>query len=280
MKLKPVVSGQFYPDKPQELLRQFKSFEKTESNVLDYPVEAMLLPHAGYVYSGSIAALGYRALSRKPQTVIVIGPSHFLSFKGVSLFSGDAVETPLGDLTVDRQARDFLINFDSHIADIPPAFAKEHSVEVHFPMIKYYFPDAQVVPIVMGQGMETSVRPLAEGLRELRKKMSFLLIASSDLSHYPPYDTAVKADKAFLEALLSGHEAEVNKTDKKIMAKKYPSYYCTHCGKEPVSTLLRYTQAIEAQNIRLLAYLNSGDVTGDHSRVVGYSAVAFSGNEK
>ena len=280
MKLKSVVAGQFYPNKPQELLREFKGFDKTGSNVLDRPVEAMLLPHAGYVYSGSIAALGYRSLSQKPQTVIVIGPSHFLAFKGASLYSGDAVETPLGDLAVDRQARDFLINFDGHIADIPPAFAKEHSVEVHFPMIKYYFPDVQVVPIVMGQGVESSVRPLVEGLRELRKKMSFLLVASSDLSHYPPYDIAVKADKAFLEALLSGQETEVSEADKKIMAKKYPNYYCTHCGKEPVLTLLRYTQAIEAQEVRLLAYQNSGDVTGDHSRVVGYSAVAFSKNEK
>src|ERR1700677_3773144 len=165
----------------------------------------MLLPHAGYVYSASIAALGYRSLSQKPQTVIVIGPSHFLAFKGASLYSGDAVETPLGDLAVDRQARDFLINFDGHIADIPPAFAKEHSVEVHFPMIKHYFPDAQVVPIVMGQGVETSVRPLAEALVALRKQKRFLLVASSDLSHYPSYEVAVKADKTFLEALLSGH---------------------------------------------------------------------------
>ncbi len=280
MKLQSVVAGQFYPDKPQELLGLFKGFEKTEIGILPRSVEALLLPHAGYVYSGSIAALGYRSLSQAPSTVIVIGPSHYLSFKGGSLYSGDAVETPFGDLAVDRQARDFLMTFDDHIADIAPAFAKEHSVEVNFPMIKHYFPDAQVVPIVMGQGVESSVRPLTEALLELRKQKSFLLVASSDLSHYPSYETAVKADKAFLEALLSGHEAEVNETDEKIMAKKYPNYYCTHCGKEPVSTVLRYTQAIRAQEIRLLAYQNSGDVTGDHSRVVGYSAVAFCRNEK
>jgi hypothetical protein len=147
-------------------------------------------------------------------------------------------------------------------------------------MIKHYFPDAQVVPIVMGQGVETSVRPLAEALVALRKQKRFLLVASSDLSHYPSYEVAVKADKTFLEALLSGHESRVSETDKKIMAKKLPNYYCTHCGKEPVSALLRYTRAIEAQEIQLLAYQNSGDVTGDYSRVVGYSAVAFSKNEK
>jgi len=280
MKLQSVVAGQFYPDKPQELLGLFKGFEKIKIELLSRSVEALLLPHAGYVYSGSIAALGYRSLSQVPSTVIVIGPSHYLSFKGVSLYSGDAAETPFGDLAVDWQARDFLMNFDDHIADISPAFAKEHSVEVHFPMIKHYFPDAQVVPIVMGQGMESSVRPLTEALMGLRKQKPFLLVASSDLSHYPSYETAVKADKSFLEALLSGHEEKVNETDKKIMAKKYPNYYCTHCGKEPVSTLLRYTRAIGAKEVQLLAYQNSGDVTGDHSRVVGYSAVVFSRNEK
>src|ERR1700722_2757707 len=159
MKLKSVVAGQFYPDRPQELLHLFKTFEKTVSKALSSPVEALMLPHAGYVYSGSIAALGYRSLSQAPQTIVVIGPSHFLSFKGVSVFSGDAVETPLGDLKVDQQACDLLMNHDSYIADIPPAFAKEHSVEVHLPMIKHYFPQTQVVPIVMGQGIETSVRP-------------------------------------------------------------------------------------------------------------------------
>jgi AmmeMemoRadiSam system protein B len=280
MKLKSVVAGQFYPDNRQELLLQFKDFEKINSVVLKQSVEALLLPHAGYVYSGSVAALGYRSLSQAPSTVIVIGPSHYVPFKGVSLYSGDAAETPFGDLAVDRQARDFLMDFDDHIADIPLALAKEHSVEVHFPMIKHYFPSAEVVPIVMGQGVESSVRPLTEALLGLRKQKSFLLVASSDLSHYPLYETAVKADKAFLEALLSGHEAEVVETDKKIIAKKYPNYYCTHCGKEPVSTLLRYTQAIGTREIQLLAYQNSGDVTGDHSRVVGYSAVAFSKNKK
>jgi AmmeMemoRadiSam system protein B len=275
MKLKSVVAGQFYPDRPQELLHLFKTFEKTVSKALSSPVEALMLPHAGYVYSGSIAALGYRSLSQAPQTIVVVGPSHFLSFKGVSVFSGDAVETPLGDLKVDQQACDLLMNHDSYIADIPPAFAKEHSVEVHLPMIKHYFPQTQVVPIVMGQGIETSVRPLVAALLELRKQKPFLLIASSDLSHYPQYETAVKADKEFLEALLSGNETKVDETDKKIMAKRYLDYYCTHCGKEPVSVLLRYAKAVGAQDVRLLTYQNSGDVTGDHSRVVGYSAVAF-----
>ncbi len=276
MKLKSVVAGQFYPNKPKELSRQFDAFEKTPVQSLEGLVEGLMLPHAGYVYSGSVAALGYRSLSSAPKTIVVVGPSHYVSFKGVSVFSGDAVEAPLGDLPVDQEACEFLINQSHHIADIPPAFAQEHSVEVHFPLIQRYCPGAQVVPMVMGQGIENSVRPLVEALLELRKIKPFLLVASSDLSHYPVYETAVKADQEFLTALLTGNEAKVGETDKKIMAKKYPDYYCTHCGKEPVLTLLRYAKAIGADATQLLAYMNSGDVTGDHSRVVGYSAVAFS----
>lgn len=275
MKLKSVVAGQFYPNKPKELSRQWEAFEKTPAKSLAGLVEGLLLPHAGYVYSGSVAALGYRSLVTKPQTVVVVGPSHYVSFKGVSVFSGDAVETPLGDLAVDREACEFLIEQSHQIADIPLAFAQEHSVEVHFPLIQHYCPGAQVVPVVMGQGIESSVRPLVEALLELRKIKSFLLVVSSDLSHYPLYETAVKADQEFLTALLTGDEAKVGEVDKKIMAKKHRDYYCTHCGKEPVLTLLRYAKAVGATETQLLAYLNSGDVTGDHSRVVGYCAAAF-----
>ncbi len=269
------MAGQFYPDEPQELQLELDSFAREKVQPLEGTVAALLLPHAGYPYSGAVAALGYRSLPERPKTIIVVGPSHYLSFKGVSIFSGESAATPLGDLAVDQEACDFLIGFDSRIMDFPPAFAKEHSVEVHLPMIKQYCPGVRVVPLVMGQGMESSVRPLVEGLLALHKQKPFLLVASSDLSHYPDYKTAVEADRQFLEALLSGDEGTVDRTDKKIMSQRRKEYYCTHCGKEPISTLLRFTRSIGADKIELLAYKNSGDVTGDHSRVVGYSAVAF-----
>jgi AmmeMemoRadiSam system protein B len=275
MKLEPVVAGTFYPAKESELLKLIRSFEKEPAKTLSGSVEALMLPHAGYVYSGEVAAVGYRALSEKPSTIIVVGPSHYIPFKGVSVFSGDSLGTPLGDISVDAEARDLLLDFSPHLADMPPAFAKEHSVEVHLPMIRYFFPDAQVVPIVMGQGEAQAVSPLAKALTALRKRKSFLLVASSDLSHYPDHATAVRADHRFLEALLTGDEKEVERTDKMILAQRYPEYYCTHCGKEPVSVLMRFAKARGAKGIELLSYRNTGNVTGDHSRVVGYSAVAF-----
>ena len=276
MKLHPVVAGSFYPGDRKKLLDVLDSFimEKKVSLPEGEPI-AMVLPHAGYSYSGAVAALGYRSLAPSVETVVVVGPSHFVPFKGVSLFGGESVVTPLGELPVDQEACEFLMKQDGHIADIPSAFAREHSVEVHFPMIYRFWPGAKVVPIVMGQGREQAVKPLSQALLALWKKKKFLLIASSDLSHYPVYDIARKADHEFLERLLTGDEGEVEEVDNKIMSRHYPEYYCTHCGREPVAVLLKVAKGLGADKTKLLAYRNSGDVTGDHTRVVGYAAVAF-----
>jgi AmmeMemoRadiSam system protein B len=275
MKLQPVVAGHFYPGNKKELQASLRSFGAQEAPAIEGEPVAFLLPHAGYAYSGAVAALGYRALPDPVGTVIVAGPSHYVPFRGVSIFAGESAVTPLGEVRVDQEAARFLMDFDSHIAEIPPAFAREHSVEVHLPMIQTYLPQARVVPLVMGQGLEQAVKPLAEGLLALSKKKKFIFIASSDLSHYPIYQTAVKADHELLEALLTGDEKKVEQTDKRIMGRGYPEYHCTHCGREPVSTLLRFAHGMGAGRIKLLDYRNSGDVTGDHSRVVGYSAMAF-----
>ena len=275
MKLQPVVAGAFYPGSRKELKAALESFGQEEVPKLEGDPAAFLLPHAGYLYSGAVAALGYRALSTPVDTVIVAGPSHYIPFRGVSVFAGDSAVTPLGEVAVDVEAAEFLMKSDSHIAEVMPAFAREHSVEVHLPMIQTYLPKAKVVPIVMGQGMKEAVEPLAEGLLALAKKKKFLFVASSDLSHYPDYETAVKADRQFLDALLTGDEKKVDGTDEKIMSRGYPDYHCTHCGREPVSTLLRFAKGMGAGKTQLLKYRNSGDVTRDHSRVVGYGAVAF-----
>lgn len=275
MKLQPVVAGTFYPGSRRELQASLKDFAREPALRLEGEPVGFVLPHAGYPYSGAVAALGYRSLSTPVETVVVAGPSHYIAFRGISVFTGESALTPLGEVAVDREAAEFLIGSDSHIADIPPAFAKEHSVEVHLPMIQTYLPKAKVVPIVMGQGTREAVEPLIQALLALARKKDFLFVASSDLSHYPEYETAVKADRQFLEALLTGDLKKVAGTDEKIMAQGYPDYYCTHCGKEPVAALLGFAKGRGAPKTKLLAYRNSGDVTGDHSRVVGYAAVAF-----
>jgi AmmeMemoRadiSam system protein B len=275
MRLPSVVGGQFYPDKPAELKKLFKDFEASPALTLPGEVLGFLLPHAGYVYSGAVAALGYRSLTRAVETIVVVGPSHSVRFPGISLFAGETVETPLGDLPVDQEACEFLLKQDKAFSQFEPAFAREHSVEVHFPLIREYCPGARVVPLVTGQGRDATVKPLVRALKALRGQKPFLLVASSDLSHYPAYETAVEADRRFLAALLKGDEAGIQTVDRAILAEKKPNYFCTHCGPEPLSALVQWAAHEKAQKIRLLSYRNSGDVTKDHSRVVGYAAVAF-----
>lgn len=281
MKLLPVVAGSFYPGNRKALQSAMDSFvdELPLKPPRSSPV-GLLLPHAGYVYSGAVAALGYRSLSASLKTVVVAGPSHYVSFNGASIFPGESVMTPLGEVPVDQEACRFLMGLDSRISEMPAAFAREHSVEVHFPFLRRYLPGVRVVPIVMGQGFHQSVEPLVAALLRLWEREPFLFIASSDLSHYPSYETAKKADREILDAILSGNEVDVEETDERIMSRGYPDYHCTHCGKEPVAALLRFARGVDAGSIELLGYRNSGDVTGDRERVVGYGAVSFSREKK
>ncbi|HVM32670.1 MAG TPA: AmmeMemoRadiSam system protein B [bacterium] len=275
MKLPSVVAGQFYPDSPRELEKLFKSFETLPLPLLAGVPRGLLLPHAGYVYSGALAALGYRALAGEAQTLVVVGPSHWVRFPGLSIFEGEAAQTPLGDLPVDREACRFLLDQSPAFSRFEPAFAREHSVEAHFPLIKRYCPGAKVVPIIAGQGLQATVEPLVSALRALGRQKRLLLVASSDLSHYPDYGTAVEADRRFLRAVLTGEEKAIRAADRKILAEKHPELLCTHCGPEPLLGLARWAAAEKALKTQLLSYRNSGDVTGDRRRVVGYGAVAF-----
>jgi AmmeMemoRadiSam system protein B len=276
MKLRPKVAGQFYPGSEKSLNSALESMKGEYKPVaLKGEPVGMLLPHAGYPYSGAVAALGYRSLKHPAETVIIAGPSHYVPFQGAALFAGESVVTPLGEIPVDQEACQFLMSCDKRIAEFPPAFAREHSVEVHFPFVQKYLPDAKVVPVVMGQGKENVVQPLADALSKLWPRKKFLFIASSDLCHFPEYEIAKKGDEEFLKALFTGDEKKVEEADQRILSQGHRDYDCTHCGKEPVATLMKFAQGVGAGNIQLLAKRNSGDVTGDRSRVVGYAAVAF-----
>lgn len=275
MKLKAHSAGTFYPASARSLEKLLDSFEVTPVVPLPGPAVGLLLPHAGYIYSGMSAALGYRSLHKKPDLMVVVGPSHHVRFVGTAVFNGSAVETPLGDLPVDREAVEILMQADKTLGSYAPAFEKEHSAEVHFPLIKHFCPKAQVLALVTGQGGEETAEPLSRALFELSKARDLVLVASSDLSHYPQYDIAVEADRSFLDAVLNGTEKEVLKADERLMKKGWIEYHCSHCGHEPLMTLMKYARLRGAEKRVLLDYHNSGDVTGDKGQVVGYGSVAF-----
>lgn len=275
MKLKATAAGTFYPGDARALGKMLDSFLSSPVRPLPGPPVGFLLPHAGYVYSGEVAAIGYRSVPRPPALVAVIGPSHSAAFEGTAVFAGDAVETPLGDVPVDRESAERLLASGAGRVTFPPAFAREHSVDVHMPLIRRLLPGASVLPLVAGQGGEKTAKELAEGLASLSRTKDLLVVASTDLCHYPSYDVAVSADREFLEAVLTGDGKKVAKCDRELMGKGWKEFHCTHCGREPLMTLLEYARLTGADKREVLAYRNSGDVTGDHDRVVGYAAVAF-----
>jgi len=275
MRLRTVAAGTFYPDSPKALGKMLDSFQSLPAPPLPGPPVGLLLPHAGYVYSGEVAALGYRSLQKPPETVVVIGPSHSVAFPGTSVFAGEAVATPLGDLAVDQEAARELLESHESMAQFLPAFAQEHSAEVHFPLVKRFLPDSRVLPLVTGQGRDSVSNPLADSLVRLSKTRQILVVASTDLCHYPEYEVAVKADREFLEAVLTGDVSAVERADQKLMRKGWERFHCTHCGNEPLRALMLFAKLMGADKRELLAYRNSGDATGDRSRVVGYAAVAF-----
>ncbi len=275
MKRPMAVAGSFYPAHLAPLRKMLDQYAQTPPVELPGEPLGLLLPHAGYEYSGVVAASGYLSAGDVFETVAVVGPSHTVSFQGAAVFAGEAVQTPLGDLAVDQEAALILMKSHPSLRSLPVAHEREHSVEVHFPLIKRFMPRAKVLPIVMGHGGERDSQILVSALAPLRQRGKFLLVASSDLSHFPDYDTAVEKDHEFLEAVLTGDPREVERVDARILREGYSSLQCTHCGREPLQALLRYARREGAGKTRLLRYQNSGDVTGEKDRVVGYAAVAF-----
>jgi AmmeMemoRadiSam system protein B len=275
MKLPPAAAGTFYPGNAKALEKMLASFTSAPVPALPGKPVGFLLPHAGYVYSGEVAAIGYRSLPKAPATVVVVGPSHSVPFAGTAVFKGEAVETPIGEIPVDMETAQILLDSHESLIEFAPAYAREHSVEVHFPLIKKFLPGASVVPLITGQGGMKTATPLASALAKAARSRDLLVVASSDLSHYPEYDVAVKADGEFLKAVLTGEPDEVLEADRRLMGKGWEEYHCTHCGHETLLALLGYAKLIGAGKRTMLKYRNSGDVTGDRGQVVGYAAVAF-----
>lgn len=266
----PAVAGAFYPGEQGELSQVVDGFL---ANAASPPVGgrlvALIAPHAGYMYSGQVAAYSYRHLSeRSIDTVILIGASHFSSYAGASVYAEGSMRTPLGNVKINGKIARSLLNEKAGVTFFREAFAKEHSLEVQLPFLQRTLKDLTIVPILMGAATQASTAHLAERLTEiLRKNDRAIIIASTDLSHYHGYDAAVVKDRKVIDAvlrmsvedlqgLLSSNEGEA-------------------CGGYPVLLAMLVSRNLGATNGVLYRYANSGDVTGDRTRVVGYAAMGL-----
>jgi len=265
-----VFSGSFYPNNRELLIKQINFFlDNVEDDIFlkDKKILGLISPHAGYEYSGQVAAYGYKAVKgREYDTVIVLGPSHRYSFNGISVYREGCFRTPLGDIQIDKELTEELLKYDERIKFIPEAFSREHSIEVQLPFLQVVLPSFKLVPIILGNVDLTDCKMLADALKMLSQKKNILVIASSDLSHYHPYIQAEILDKrvaSYVERLDSlGLWNAVNKNE------------CELCGLFAVLVLLDYARDAGFSS-RVLKYANSGDVISDKSAVVGYLSCAF-----
>ena len=247
---------------------------KATPPAVDGEILAAVAPHAGYPYSGPVAAWTYAALKgHKYSRVVVIAPSHYVGFGFTSVYDGDAYSTPLGLVPVDKEFARRLAKMSStrqlsekgHQSTQDPP---EHSVEVELPWLQKVLGNFEVVPIVMGDQSYESSRALGVALtRMLRNDHDTLVLASSDLSHYHPYDEAETIDHKTLHALEAW--------DYFSMSRNFEARVWEACGGAPIVAAMIYAERMGANKAEMLRYANSGDVTGDHSRVVGYSADLF-----
>ncbi len=268
----PVVAGTWYPGNPSELKAQVVAYlDKAAGGSVDGKIAAIVCPHAGFIYSGQVAAYSYGLLrGRKFDTVIVIGVSHRYPFRGVAVSDCAGFRTPLGVMPVDGGLLSELTRREPRIKNLPEAFQSEHSLEIQLPFIQTVMPGARLVPLIIGDHDLSTCKWLADDLADCIRGKSVLMVASSDLSHYHSYDTAREMDRRLLEKLSAMDPASLDEC--------FSSGKCEACGRGPIITAMLTAKRLGANSCKILHYENSGDVTGDKNSprgVVGYAAAAF-----
>lgn len=268
------VAGGFYPADPKTLVAMMDDMLAHASPPpINDPILAVVAPHAGYQFSGPVAAYTYAVLKgRKFSRVVVIAPSHYEAFDFTSVYDGDAYATPLGEVPVDKVFARQLASMSPTIrlssqGHVPTPKGAEHALEVELPWLQHVLGDFELVPVVMGDQSYESSRALGVALAKLIQGSDTLIVASSDLSHYHPYDEAVKIDHKTLNALQAW--------DYLSMSQNFETRVWEACGGAPIVAAMIAAERMGANQAVVLKYANSGDIIGDHSRVVGYSADVF-----
>ena len=269
----PAVAGSFYPADPKELAAMIDGMLAKAAPPQLEDVVAVVAPHAGYIYSGPVAAYSYALLKgRKFDRVVVIAPSHYEGFGFSSVYDGAAYATPLGQVPVDHEFAARLAKMSPRIrlssaGHTPSAEHPEHALEVQLPFLQRVLGQFTLVPIIMGDQSYDACRALGVALAKLVEGSRTLIVASSDLSHYHTYDEAERLDHKTLQA--------IEEYDYFNLARNLEARIWEACGGGPVVATMIAAERLGANQARVLHYANTGDVTGDHSRVVGYGAAAL-----
>jgi hypothetical protein len=264
------VAGYFYPAEKEKLQQDISlMFKVTKPEKSFNKIFGIVSPHAGYIYSGKTAAYTYNLLKDKEyKTVIIISPSHAEYFPGISIYDGDAYETPLGIVEIDQEMTDAILENSKTIFRGIQGHRKEHALEIQIPFLQSVFKDFKIVPIVMGDQGRMFVDELAEKISRVVSDKT-LVVASSDMSHFYSSEEADRLDSVV--------EKRINDFDFEGLHHDLEAHECEACGGGPIVAMMK---AASLKNINKSLVINrsdSGDVTGDKSEVVGYlSAVVYS----
>ncbi|MEN3043057.1 MAG: AmmeMemoRadiSam system protein B [Fervidobacterium sp.] len=262
MDRKPVVAGKFYPGTPVQLEKTCEAFinEKAANKYFEHPV-GLILPHAGYVYSGKTAGLGIKkaAYFGKPKNIIILGPNHTGYGELIAVWKEGTWQTPLGSLQVNSEMTNKLIDnyliFEDEMAHI-----YEHSIEVQLPLLQYAFGDFKIVPICMKDQRLSTVLKIAEKIKEMLKEYpETLVVASSDFNHYDPHEITIKKDEQAIEKILNA--------DLEGLYDSIKIYNITMCGPGPVAVVRSIFD-----NINLIYHTTSAEFSQDYSYTVGYAS--------
>jgi MEMO1 family protein len=273
----PARAGQFYPLSRRDLDATVRSLlnQAVETEVKG-EVLGIWVPHAGYEFSGRIAANAFRLVAGgRYDAVVVIGPSHYADFRGAAIGDWDSLATPLGSVAVDRELVRSLVAAGGGFSVIPGVDLEEHSVEVELPFIQTVLPGVPVVPILVRDMPHRECEALAGILAAAIRGKRVLLVASSDMSHFPSYEDARRVDGRILDAVGDYDTGKILKLEGELTAGGVPNLACTLCGPGALVTVMLASKALGAGKALLLPRANSGDAGGGKDRVVGYGAAAF-----
>lgn len=264
-----IIAGSWYPGDPSVLKNDITAyFDHVPDTGIDGEIVGLVAPHAGYMYSGQVAAYAYKLIrDKKYNTVILIGPSHRVAFSGISIYGKGAYETPLGLVPVDEDLAEALLKKCKRIIDYPQAHAQEHSLEIQLPFLQVALGAFSFVPLVMGDQNAETCRKMADVIYEAGKDRHILIVGSTDLSHFHNDKKARALDGVVLE--------HIRTYDTEGLLESLAMDKAEACGGGPMAVAMMASQKLGARHARLLKYANSGDVTGDKESVVGYTSAVY-----
>jgi AmmeMemoRadiSam system protein B len=263
------VAGSWYPSTPERLAQQIDQYMANADIEPSTPPGAIVAPHAGLMYSGPVAAFAYRTVAGADYAaVILVGPSHFVGFQGVSIWPRGAWQTPFGAVPVAEDLAADIAGASHEVIEHPVAHGREHSLELQLPFVAHLLPGVPIVPLVMGRQSRATAFALGDALATVVARVDgrVLLVASSDLSHYHDAPTA-----AAMDAVVLRHVEQFDADGLMRTLEDEPHHAC---GGGPMVSVIRAAIQLGCTRAQVLKYADSGDVSGDKSSVVGYMAAA------